>query len=185
MIFIETTFPEVFLVGLEPKSDYRGTFARAFCANEFGMKGLETQFVQANISNNKIAGTVRGLHCQCAPFEEVKIIRCIVGSVYDVVVDIREDSPTFKQWFCAELSQDNGLMMYVPRGFAHGYQTISDNATVQYMVSAYYVAESERGYRYDDPSLNIDWPLPVSAVSEKDASWPLIQMCEKKWNEKV
>ena len=128
-------------------------FARAFCAQEFAAHGLETSFVQSNISTNARAGTVRGMHFQREPHAEVKLVRCIKGAIYDVIVDMREGSQTYLRWFGAELSDDNGLMMYVPKGFAHGYQALSDGATAFYMVSAFYAPQSEGGLRFDDPKL--------------------------------
>jgi len=163
-----------FLVRLEPRADARGMFARAFCAQEFGAQGLETAFVQANISTNTHAGTVRGMHFQREPHAEVKLVRCIKGAVYDVIVDMREGSPTYRRWFGAELSEDNGLAMYVPKGFAHGYQALSDGAAVFYLVSAFYAPQAEGGLRHDDPALSIAWPRAATEVSPKDAAWPLI-----------
>lgn len=174
MRFTPTPLAGAYLVHLEPHVDERGLFARAFCAAEFAAQGLETSFVQANISTNKQAGTVRGLHFQHAPHAEVKLVRCVKGALFDVVVDMREGSPTYLRWFGAELSDENGLMMYVPRGFAHGYQSLSDEAAAFYMVSAAYAPQAEGGLRFDDPKLAIDWPHPVAAVSAKDAQWPLL-----------
>ena len=149
-------------------------FARAFCAKEFATHGLETAYVQANISTNARAGTVRGMHFQRAPDAEVKLVRCVKGEIYDVIVDMREGSQTYMRAFGAELSDDNGLTMYVPKGFAHGYQALSDGATVFYMVSAFYAPQSEGGLRFDDPKLAIKWPRAVADVSDKDAKWPLL-----------
>lgn len=163
-----------YLVQLDPRVDPRGMFARAFCAREFAAHGLETSFVQANISSNVHAGTVRGMHFQRAPHAEVKLVRCIKGSIYDVVVDLREGSTTRLRWFGAELSEQNGLTMYVPKGFAHGYQALSNGATAFYMVSSFYAPEFEGGLRFDDPKLSIQWPRIVSDLSDKDAKWPLL-----------
>ena len=149
-------------------------FARAFCAQEFAAKGLEATFVQANISTTAIAGTVRGMHFQREPHAEVKLVRCIKGSIYDVIVDMQEGSQTYLRWFGAELSAENGLAMYVPKGFAHGFQALTDEATVFYMVSACYAPKSEGGLRNDDPKLSITWPRVVTELSEKDAKWPLL-----------
>lgn len=175
MIFEKTPLEGAYLIGLDRREDERGFFARAFCAREFAEHGLETQFVQANLSRNEKAGLVRGMHFQRGDDAEVKLVRCIAGSVYDVIVDIREDSPTCLQWFGAELSAENGLLMYVPRGFAHGYQSLSDGATVHYMVSDYYAPDAEGGLRHDDSAIGITWPMPVSQVSPKDAAWPLVK----------
>jgi dTDP-4-dehydrorhamnose 3,5-epimerase len=163
-----------YLIHLDQRMDQRGMFARAFCAQEFATKGLESSFVQANVSTNVHAGTLRGMHFQNEPHAEVKLVRCIKGSIYDVVVDMRETSQTYLHWFGAELSEENGIMMYVPKGFAHGYQALSDGATAFYMVSASYAPQSEGGLRFDDPALSIVWPRAVSEISVKDAQWPLL-----------
>jgi dTDP-4-dehydrorhamnose 3,5-epimerase len=163
-----------FLVSLERRLDARGAFARAFCKTEFRAHGIDIDVMQANVSVNNAAGIVRGMHFQRAPFAEVKLVRCIRGAVFDAIVDMRRDSPTFGQWFGAELSEGNGLMMVVPQGFAHGYQALSDGATVFYMVSADYAPQAEGGIRYDDPGIGIQWPLAVAGISDKDRLWPLL-----------
>ena len=163
-----------YLIHLDPRVDERGAFARAFCVQEFAAHGLETEFVQANISTNVHAGTVRGMHSQRPPHAEVKLVRCTKGVIYDVIVDIREGSESYLRWFGAELSEANGLTMYVPKGFAHGYQALSDGATTFYMVSSYYAPGSEGGLRFDDPRLGITWPRGVTDISDKDAKWPLL-----------
>jgi dTDP-4-dehydrorhamnose 3,5-epimerase len=172
--FEPTALSGAYVVHLEPRVDERGLFARTFCAQEFAGQGLETSYVQSNISSNARAGTVRGLHFQRAPQAEVKLVRCVKGAIYDVIVDMRAGSPTYLRSFGAELSDANGLMMYVPRGFAHGYQALSDGASVFYMVSAFYAPDAEGGLRFDDPRLAIKWPRPVTDVSDKDARWPLL-----------
>jgi dTDP-4-dehydrorhamnose 3,5-epimerase len=174
MKFLKTNIPEVFLIQPEPFADERGSFFRAFCAAEFELHGLEAKYIQSNISTNKLMGTVRGMHFQKSPDAEVKIVRCISGVIYDVVVDVRKDSPTYLKSFSAELSESNGMMMYVPKGFAHGYQTLSDFSAVHYMVSNRYSPVSECGLRYNDPAININWPLPMISISNKDANWPPI-----------
>ena len=174
MRFTPTPLSGAYLIHLDPRLDARGLFARAFCAQEFAAQRLETSFVQANISSNTRAGTVRGLHFQRAPHAEVKLVRCVKGVLYDVIVDLRERSDTYLRWFGAELSEDNGAMMYAPAGFAHGYQALSDGATAFYMVSAYYAPQAEGGLRHDDPKLAIAWPRAVSDISDKDAAWPLL-----------
>jgi dTDP-4-dehydrorhamnose 3,5-epimerase len=161
-----------FLVALERREDARGAFARAYCRTEFKAHGVDMEVMQANISVNNTAGIVRGMHFQRAPHAEVKLVRCIRGAVFDAIVDLRRASPTFGQWFGAELSEGNGLMMVVPQGFAHGYQALSDGATVFYMVSANYAPEAEGGIPYDDPGIGIQWPLKVAGVSDKDRQWP-------------
>lgn len=163
-----------FLIHLEPRTDPRGSFARAFCAEEFSAHKLETKFVQANTSTTLKAGTIRGLHFQRPPHAEVKLVRCVKGAVYDVIVDLRENSKTYLKWFGAELSEKNGVAMYAPKGFAHGYQTLTDDATVFYMVSDAYAPQAEGGLRFDDPRLAIAWPRAVAGISEKDAQWPLL-----------
>lgn len=163
-----------FLVSLEKREDARGLFARAFCQNEFKSHGIDVDIMQANLSTNTTAGTVRGMHFQRAPNEEIKLVRCIRGAVFDAIVDLRPNSATFGKWFGAQLSEENGRMMVVPKGFAHGYQALTDHATVFYMVSANYAPEAEGGVRYDDPAIGIEWPLPVSGVSDKDRQWPLL-----------
>lgn len=175
MQFEKTSLAGVRLVHLNAFEDERGMFARTFCQREFAEEGLETQFVQANLAQTINAGTVRGLHYQSAPHEEVKIIRCINGGIYDVVVDMREGSPTYLEHFGAELTAENGAMMYVPRGFAHGYQSLTANATVFYMSAEYYEPQSECGLRPDDRALGIDWPVQIRDLSEKDQSWPLLE----------
>jgi dTDP-4-dehydrorhamnose 3,5-epimerase len=174
MKFIPTPLNGAYLIELEPRVDARGMFARAFCAQEFAAQGLETTFVQANVSTNVHAGTVRGMHFQREPNAEVKLVRCTKGAAYDVIVDMREGSSTYLRWFGAELTEENGSIMYVPKGFAHGYQALSDGTTVFYMVSAFYAPQSESGLRYNDPRLSIAWPTAASGTSDKDAEWPLL-----------
>jgi dTDP-4-dehydrorhamnose 3,5-epimerase len=164
------------LIALEPRRDARGMFARAFCAQEFDDHGLQSHFVQGNLSTNVRRGTVRGMHYQRSPDAEVKVVRCVRGALFDVIVDLREDSPTYRRWYGAELSEENGLMMYVPQGFAHGLQALTDGATAFYLVSAPYAPAAEGGCRYNDPSIGIHWPLAAVEVSEKDAAWPMLQV---------
>jgi len=175
MIFRPTPLVGAFTIAPEPREDARGSFARAFCAREFEAHGLETTYVQSNLSRNVKPGLVRGMHFQRGADAEVKLVRCVVGAIYDVIVDNRPDSPTYLTWFGAELSESNGLAMYVPRGFAHGYQSLTAGATAHYMVSAYYTPGSEGGLRHDDPALKITWPMNVTDLSEKDAKWPLVE----------
>jgi dTDP-4-dehydrorhamnose 3,5-epimerase len=163
-----------YLVGLEPRADERGMFARTFCKREFDAHGLRSDLVQCNLSTNVRAGTLRGMHFQSEPFAEVKLIRCVRGAIYDVIVDLREGSATYGRWVGAELSEENGQMMYVPQGFAHGYQALTDGAAAFYMVTEYYAPQAEGGLRYDDPAIRIEWPISVSDISDKDARWPLL-----------
>lgn len=172
MIFNETPLPKSYLIELEKKGDNRGFFARFFCENEFGAQGLITHFVQINNSLTGKKGTLRGMHYQLQPSAEVKVVRCIRGSLYDVILDLRPDSPTFGKSFGAELSAENRKMMYVPQGFAHGFVTLEDDTEALYLVSAFYAPSLERGIRYNDPTFNIQWPVPPVEVSEKDAKWP-------------
>ena len=174
MRFTPMSLSGAYLIRLEPRIDARGSFARTFCAREFAGQGLTDSFVQANISSNAKAGTLRGLHFQRAPHSEAKLVQCVKGSVYDVIVDARKESETYLQWAGFELSEKNGMMIYVPAGFAHGYQTLNDAANVLYLVSEFYAPEAEGGLRYDDPKLAIKWPLAVSDISEKDGQWPLL-----------
>ena len=174
MRFTPTGLAGAYLIHLAPNVDERGLFARAFCAREFAAHGLETSYVQANISTNARAGTVRVMHFQRSPDAEVKLVRCVNGAIYDVIVDMREGSQTYLRSFGAELSDEQGLMMYVPKGFAHGYQALTNGASVFYMVSAFYAPHSEGGLRFDDPKLAIKWPRAVADVSDKDARWPLL-----------
>ena len=176
MRFDASPLPGVFTIEPELLADDRGFFARAFCVDEFAQHGLETDFVQCNMSGNVHRNTVRGLHFQLSPHEEVKVVRCISGAIFDVAVDLRPESPTYLQWYGAELSAENRRVLYVPRGFGHGYQTLTDGAEVFYQVSEYYTPGAEGGLRFDDPSIGIDWPLGTEGVviSDKDAAWPLL-----------
>jgi dTDP-4-dehydrorhamnose 3,5-epimerase len=179
MFFHPLPLRDAFLISLDQRKDERGMFARVFCRQEFSELGLEYRYVQANLSTNDNAGTIRGLHYQKSPHMEVKLVRCIRGAIFDVIVDLREESASFFHWYGVELSEENGLMLYVPRGFAHGYQTLRNNASVHYMVSAYYAPGFEGGCRYDDPALGIKWPFAVSSISDKDAAWPLLTKTNK------
>lgn len=168
MIFTETRLPGAYLVDLEKRGDDRGFFARAFCEKEFGAQKLATRFVQVNDSLSARRGTLRGMHYQLAPRSETKLVRCIRGALFDVILDLRRDSPTFGRSFGAELSAENRRMMYVPGGFAHGFMTLSDDTEAFYLVDEYYSPEHERGVRWDDPRFAIAWPFPPVVISEKD-----------------
>ncbi|MCD0162676.1 dTDP-4-dehydrorhamnose 3,5-epimerase [Deinococcus sp. 6YEL10] len=174
MIFRETALPGAFTVDIQEHRDERGLFARTFCAQEFEAHGLNPLTVQTNLSFNARAGTLRGLHYQLPPAAETKLVRCTRGAVLDVIVDLRPESPTYLQHVAVELSADNRRALFVPQRFAHGYQTLTDDAEVSYQVSEYYQPGAERGLRFDDPALGIRWPLPPGAVSVKDAAWPLL-----------
>ena len=174
MIFNPTKLAGAFTIDVQPFQDSRGFFTRIFCEKEFAEHNLVKHFVQANHSGTHGKGVIRGMHFQHAPFSEVKLVKCVQGSIFDVIVDVRAGSPTFLQWFGAELSAENKRMMYVPAGFAHGFQSLSDYSEITYMVSAFYNKESERGVKYNDTKVNIEWPLPVSLVSDKDNNIPLI-----------
>jgi dTDP-4-dehydrorhamnose 3,5-epimerase len=175
MRFVPTRIHGVYEIELEPHSDERGSFARAFCFQELSEAGLEGRCVQANLSTNHRAGTLRGMHYQLPPATETKLIRCIRGALYDVIVDLRPGSPTYLEHHGVELSADNRRALYVPGMFAHGFQTLEDDTEAFYQVSEFYTPGAERGLRYDDPALAIDWPLPVTVISDKDASWPMLE----------
>ena len=172
MRFQATTLRDAWLIDLEPVSDSRGFFARTFCAQEFAANGLDISYPQHSISFSSRVGTVRGMHYQREPHSETKLVRCLKGAIWDVIIDIRPGSPTYRRWQAFELSDTNRRQLYIPRGFAHGLQTLSDDVEVSYLISELYVAEAASGIRHDDPSFSIAWPLPVSAISEKDLLWP-------------
>lgn len=172
MLFLPTPLSGAFVVEPEPKEDTRGFFARTFCAREFEEKGLASGFVQCSISYNHKRGTLRGLHYQTPPAAEVKLVRCTSGAIYDVIVDLRRDSPTYLQCFGVELSVRNRRALYVPEMFAHGLQTLADETEVFYQISEFHAPDKAAGIRYDDPKLKINWPLPVSVMSDKDLKWP-------------
>lgn len=172
MIFTSTKLAGVFIIELEKIEDERGFFARAWCSDEFKRHQLNEMFVQCNLSFNKFKGTIRGLHYQVKPYEEAKLVHCIHGAIYDVIVDLRQSSVTYKQWIGVELNQNNRRALYVPEGFAHGFQTLTDNAEIFYQVSQFYAPKYERGIRWDDSIFHIEWPLPLSVISEKDRNYP-------------
>ena len=174
MIFHTTTLKDAFVIELEKRGDDRGFFARTMCREEFMACGLDTDYVQQNTSFSAHRGTIRGMHYQLAPYTEAKLVRCIEGAIVDIIVDLRGDSPTYMKHERFDLNDENRRQLYVPRGFAHAFQAVSDNVEVSYLVSAPYVPSAERGVRYCDPRLGIQWPLPVTVISDKDASWPLL-----------
>ena len=172
----KTSLPDVHLIDLEPIGDERGYFARFWCYRELDEEGLAFSVAQINTSYTATAGTVRGLHFQHEPHSEAKIISCTGGRVFDVAVDVRPESPTYLQWFGTELAEHDNRLLYVPEGFAHGYQTLEKDSRLLYLVSTFYAPESEGGLRYDDPAIGIDWPLEVTEISQKDAGWPLVEL---------
>jgi dTDP-4-dehydrorhamnose 3,5-epimerase len=173
MRFVETAIAGAWLVDLEPLVDQRGFFARVWSDDAFAAHGLTTNFVQCNTAFTHQAGTIRGLHYQLSPFADAKLMRCIRGAVFDVIADVRPESPTYLRWFGVELSEDNRRLLYVPAGCAHGYQALSNHAEVMYPVSAPYAASAERGVRWDDPLFAIRWPhAGEHCLSDKDAAWP-------------
>jgi dTDP-4-dehydrorhamnose 3,5-epimerase len=173
MIFTETKLKGAFIIDLEPHRDERGFFARSWCRNEFQEHGLNPRLTQCNISFSKRHGTLRGMHYQIAPFAEAKLVRCIRGILYDVILDLRPNSATFKQWLAVELTSENRRAIYVPEGFAHGFQTLTDNVEVFYQMSEFYHPESAGGVRWNDPAFGIEWPVNEPILSEKDGKIPL------------
>ena len=168
MIFKETKLKGAYIIEIEPIEDERGFFARSFCAEEFEKYGLNPYIAQCNISYNQKKGTLRGIHYQVAPHAEAKLVRCTRGAIYDVALDLRKDSPTFKQWVATELSANNHRMFYIPEGIAHGFQTLEDHTEVFYQMSEFYHPESVRGVRWNDPLFGIEWPLSKPIFSHRD-----------------
>jgi dTDP-4-dehydrorhamnose 3,5-epimerase len=171
MIFTETRHKGAFIIEPERIEDERGFFARTFCEKEFAERGLETRFVQDSVSFNRRKGTLRGLHYQTPPHAEIKLVRCTRGAIHDVIVDLRPGSATFRKWLAVELTAENGTLLYVPKGVAHGFQTLMDNTEVLYSISVPYGAGNARGVRWDDPAFGIRWPLPVSVLSARDREY--------------
>jgi dTDP-4-dehydrorhamnose 3,5-epimerase len=176
VIFTETKLKGAFVIEPERIEDERGFFARTFCEREFEARGLNARVAQCSISFNRKKGTLRGMHYQVAPHEEAKLVRCTRGAIYDVIIDLRADSPTFRQWVAVELTEDNRRMLYIPEGFAHGFQTLEDNTEVFYQISEFYHPESARGVRWDDPAFGIDWPPEDQRViSARDQDYCLVR----------
>jgi len=171
VIFVETKLKGAFIIEPERMEDERGFFARTWCQHEFAAHGLNSQLVQCSISFNKKKGTLRGMHYQVAPYEEVRLVRCTMGSIYDVIIDVRPHSPTFKHWISSELTAANRLMLYIPEGFAHGFQTLEDDTEVFYQMSEFYHSECARGIRWDDKAFGIEWPNDITAISDKDREY--------------
>lgn len=172
MIFVPTLMAGAWLIRPDYKTDERGSFARAWCYDEMTAHGIEVRFVQGNISINLQRGTVRGMHFQHEPHVEAKLVRCTRGSIFDVIVDLRPESPTRCLWQGFELTADNHYSVFVPEGFAHGFQTLTDDTEVNYQVSSAYHGPSSCGVRWDDPAIRVKWPLPVSVILERDQTWP-------------
>lgn len=172
MRFVKTEFAGLHVVELEPRCDMRGFFARTWCQSEFAAAGLESRLVQCSMSHNIRRGTLRGMHYQAPPFEEVKLVRCTAGAVLDVVIDLRRDSETYLRSFAIELSSTNRRSLYIPTGFAHGFQTLVDETEVFYQMSEFFAADHARGIRWNDPRFAIDWPISDPIILDRDASYP-------------
>ena len=175
MVFRETRLKGAYVIEVELHCDERGSFGRSYCWREFQERGLNPRVVQCNLSHNRRRGTVRGMHYQATPHQEAKLIRCSRGAMYDVIVDLRPESPTFRQWTAVELTADPGWpsrMVFVPEGFAHGFQTLEDDTEVVYHMSEFHVPEAARGFRWNDPGFGIEWPEPVRVISERDRTYP-------------
>ena len=172
MIFTKTALAGATIVDVERREDARGYFGRTYCEREFQANGLPARMVQANVSLTRHTGTLRGMHYQRAPHAEDKLVRCVRGAIWDVIVDIRPESPTYCQWTGVELSESSERMLLVPKGFAHGFVTLTDDAMVHYQVSEFYTPLAEWGARHDDPAFAIKWPVPVLSMSDRDSSWP-------------
>ena len=172
MLFQETKLSGVFEIQIEPNTDERGFFARTWCQKEFGDHGLNANLVQCSISLNKRRSTLRGVHYQAAPFAETKVVRCTSGAIYDVVLDLREESLTYKQWFATVLSAENRCSLYIPEGCAHGFLTMTEKSEVLYQMSEFYHPEAARGVRWNDPTFQIAWPATVEVISERDRNYP-------------
>jgi dTDP-4-dehydrorhamnose 3,5-epimerase len=178
VIFTETALSGAFVVEPERRGDSRGFFARVFCQHEFEAHGLKPVIAQANIAYNEAAGTIRGMHFQYPPAAETKLVRCTRGAIVDVIVDLRPESPTYLQNVSAELTAENHRSLYVPERFAHGYQVLADNTEVSYVVGEFYAPDTEGGLAYDDPALGLEWPLPVTRISDKDREWTRFEVVE-------
>jgi len=176
MIFTETLLKGIYIIDLEPLEDERGWFARTYCKQEFNAIGHTKEWVQSNHSFTRQKGTVRGMHFQLSPFSEIKLVRCIAGAVYDVIIDLRKNSPTLLNYFGLELSSKNKKMIYIPEGFAHGFQALTDDCELIYHHAQFYTPGAESGIKYNDTCVNIQWPLPVQSVSARDDSHPMLDI---------
>jgi dTDP-4-dehydrorhamnose 3,5-epimerase len=178
VIFAETKLKGAFVIGLERREDERGFFARSFCQNEFREHGLKAVIAQANIASNLKKGTLRGMHFQYPPAAETKLVRCTRGAILDIIVDLRPESDTYLQHVAVELDEDNMNALYVPERFAHGYQALRDHTDTSYQVGEFYAPNAEGGLMYNDPRLDLNWPLPISVISQKDRSFPMLDEIE-------
>lgn len=174
MTFRELPQAGAFVIDPDRVEDDRGFFARTWCAEEFASRGLNPRLAQCSVSYNRRAGTLRGMHFQADPHAEAKLVRCTRGGIYDVIIDLRPDSPTFRSWAGVELTADNRRLLYIPEGFAHGFQTLADDTEVFYQISVPYHTASARGVRWDDPAFGIRWPRPIAVISPRDAAYPLL-----------
>jgi len=174
MLFTATPISGAFLIDLEPMTDSRGSFARAFCKREFAAQGIDLEIAQCNLARTSYAGVIRGLHYQERPAEEKKLVRCLSGAVLDALIDMRPESPTYRAVFSVRLDPENRKALFIPAGVAHGYQTLADNTEFFYMTDQFYSPSVERGVRYDDPRLGVEWPLPARDVTSRDREWPLL-----------
>ena len=175
MIFTETKLAGAYIIDIEPREDERGFFSRVWCADEFAAHNLNTHMLQCNIAYNHKKGILRGMHFQAQPHAEVKLVRCTKGAVFDAIIDLREESPTYREWVGFELTEENHRMLYVPEGFAHGYLTLQDRSELHYQVSQFYTPNAEGGVRWDDPAFGIEWPeVGELLISDKDQNWPLV-----------
>jgi dTDP-4-dehydrorhamnose 3,5-epimerase len=172
MVFQDTGLAGAFVIELDKIHDERGFFARSWCSTEFAEHGLNSRLVQCNVSRNRAKGTLRGMHYQAPPHEEAKLVRCTLGAIFDVMIDMRPSSNTYLKWFGAELSAENHRSLYIPEGFAHGFLTLTDESEVFYQMSEFYAPQAARGLRWDDPLLAISWPGPVAVISERDRTYP-------------
>ena len=172
MIFLECELPGAYLIDLEPNTDERGFFARAYCADEFAQRGLGPELRQCSLSFNTRKGTLRGMHFQAAPHEEHKLVRCTAGAIFDVIVDLRPTSASYRRWFGVELTARNRRSLFIPPGFAHGFMTLSDDSELYYMISVAHSPQASRGIRWNDPAVAIQWPQPPSVMSPRDAAFP-------------
>jgi len=172
MTFTETFLKGAYVIDIDKINDDRGFFGRVWCHDQMANHGLKTKIIQSNCSFSSKKGTLRGLHFQIPPYQETKFMRCTKGAIYEVIIDLRKDSPTFKQWFGVKLTENNYKMLYVPENFANGFLTLEDESEANYMTTQVYNSDSERGIRWNDPTFNIEWPIDIQLVSEKDKSHP-------------